>query len=180
MAIWFRSKIIVLMNFFLFIFLMAAYYLSAESVHAINFAFGVIAIVSARIINLNSKRLDIKTDMLRNVYLIIGFFAMLWALYAAVPRQYVTLSWTAIAVVYFLLSILIHNIKYRWLAIFTMVAAAIYLFLVDLAVVGVIYRIVAFMFLAVISIAISIYYTKHKKKDPNIKSEELKEPEEEL
>jgi membrane protein implicated in regulation of membrane protease activity len=50
------------------------------------------------------------------------------------------------------------------MAIFTMIAAAIYLFIVDLASVGIIYRIVAFMFLAIISIAISVYYTKHKKK----------------
>ncbi|MEI6696485.1 MAG: hypothetical protein WCO13_10485 [Bacteroidota bacterium] len=164
MAIWFRSKIIVFMNVFLFIFLLVGYYASSESIHSINFSFAVIAIVSARVINLQSKRLDIKTDLIRNVYLVIGFFAMLYALYKAVPLQYVILSWTIVAVVYFILSILIHNIKYRWMAIFTMVAAAIYLFVVDLASVGIIYRIFAFMFLAVISIAISVYYSKNKKK----------------
>ena len=164
MAIWFRSKIIVFMNFFLFIFLMIAYYSSANSINSINFSFALIAIISARIINLQRKRLDIKTDMLRNIYLVFGFFAMLYALYIAVPLQYVILSWTIAALVYFLVSILIHNIKYRWMAIFTMVAAAIYLFVVDLASVGIIYRIFAFMFLAIISIAISVYYSKNKKK----------------
>ncbi|MFZ4400565.1 MAG: hypothetical protein ACOYO1_11060 [Bacteroidales bacterium] len=164
MAIWFRSKIIVLMNFFLFIFLMIAYYSSSDSVHSINFSFALISIITARIINLQRNRLDIKTDQLRNIYLIIGFFGMLYALYKSVPMQYVTLSWSIAAVLYFILSILIHNIKYRWMAIFTMVAAAIYLFIVDLASVGIIYRIIAFMFLAIISISISVYYTKHKKK----------------
>ncbi len=165
MAIWFRSKIIVFMNLFLFALLMAGYYFSAESIHSINFSFALIAIITARVINLQSKRLDIKTDLIRNIYLIFGFFTMLYALYKAVPGQYVTLSWSIAAVVYFLLSLLIHNIKYRWMAIFTMIAAAIYLFIVDLAIVGIIYRIVAFMFLAIISIAISVYYTKHKKKN---------------
>jgi hypothetical protein len=167
MAIWFRSKIIVLMNFFLFVFLMIAYFSSPDSVNSINFSFALISIITARIINLQRSRLDIKTDLLRNVYLIIGFFAMLYALYKAVPMQYVILSWTIAAVAYFIVSILIRNIKYRWMAIFTMVAAAIYLFIVDLASVGIIYRIVAFMFLAVISITISVYYTKHKKKNIN-------------
>ncbi len=173
MAIWFRSKIIVFMNFFLFILLMTGYYFSAESIHSINFSFAVIAIITARVINLQSERLDIKTDLLRNIYLILGFFAMLYALYKVVPGQYVTLSWTIAAVVYFILSILIHNIKYRWMAIFTMIAAAIYLFIVDLASVGIIYRIVAFMFLAIISIAISVYYTKHKKKNTGEETESL-------
>ena len=64
---------------------------------------------------------------------------MLYALFEAVPRQYVILSWTITAVVYFLFSLLLRNIKYRWMAIFTMIAAAIYLFIVDLAHVGIIY-----------------------------------------
>jgi hypothetical protein len=163
MAIWFKSKIIVFMNFFLFIFLIIGYYLSAGNIHSINFSFPLIALVSARIINWQKERLDVKTDLLRNLYLIFGFFAMLYALYIAVPSQYITLSWTISALVYFLVSILIKNIKYRWMAIFTMIAAAINLFIADLASVGIIYRIVAFMFLAIISIAISVYYTKHKK-----------------
>ena len=164
MAIWFRSKIIVFMNFFLFILLMTGYYFSADSVHVINFSFALIAIITARIINWKRERLDIKTDLLRNIYLILGFFAMLFALYKAVPGPYVTMSWSIAAVVYFLLSILIQNVKYRLMAIFTMIAAAIYLFIIDLASVGIIYRISAFMLLAIISIAISVYYTKHKKK----------------
>jgi hypothetical protein len=163
MAIWFRSKIIVLMNFFLFVFLIVAYFLAFNTIHLVNFSFAVIAIVTARIINLQSHRLEIKTDLLRNVYLGIGFLIMLFALYKAVPMQFVTLSWTLAALMYFLLSILLKNIKYRWLAIFTMIATAIYLFIVDLAHVGIIYRIAAFMFLAVISIAISVYYSNHKK-----------------
>ena len=165
MAIWFRSKIIVFMNFFLFILLMTGYYFSADSVHSINFCFALIAIITARVINWKRERLDIKTDLLRNIYLIFGFFTLLFALYKAVPGPYVTMSWSIAAVIYFLLSILIHNVKYRLMAIFTMIAAAIYLFIVDLASVGIIYRIVAFMFLAIISIAISVYYTKHKKKN---------------
>ena len=171
MAIWFRSKIIVFMNFFLYVLLVIAYFSSSEPVHTINFTFAVVAIISARVINLQRHRLDVKTDLLRNSYLIFGFFIMLYALYKVVPLQYVTLSWTIAAVAYFILSMLIRNIKYRWMAIFSMVAAAIYLFIVDLASVGIIYRIVAFMFLALISIGLSVYYTKNKKKPTVVEPE---------
>ena len=43
-------------------------------------------------------------------YLITGFIAVLYALYHAVPEKYVTLSWTVVAVLYFLMSFLIKNI----------------------------------------------------------------------
>lgn len=164
MAVWFRSRIIVFMNFFLYLMLLMAYYFSSEPVNVINFSFAIVPLITARIVNWQSERLDIKTDILRNSYLAVGFFTVLYALCKAVPGQYVTLSWTAAALVYFLLSILIHNIKYRWMAIFTMLAAAAYLFIVDLANVDIIFRILAFMFLAVISIAISIFYTRNRKK----------------
>ncbi|MCX6230120.1 MAG: hypothetical protein NTZ33_01130 [Bacteroidetes bacterium] len=172
MAIWFRSKIIVLMNFGLFVFLILAYFFTFNTIHYANFSFGLVAIVTARIINLQSHRLDIKTDLLRNTYLSIGFIIMLFALYQAVPMQFVTLSWTLMALVYFIFSIILKNIKYRWMAIFTMIAAAIYLFIIDLANVGIIYRISAFMFLAVISIAISVYYSKNKKKPEEEKQDQ--------
>jgi len=87
---------------------------------------------------------------------------VLYALYRLVPGPYVTLSWTAAAILYFVLSFAMHNIKYRYLALATMVATALYLFIIDLARIEIIYRIFAFMFLAVLSIVLSLYYTKRR------------------
>ena len=50
------------------------------------------------------------------------------------------------------------------MALGTMISAAIYLFAVDLAKIEAVYRVLAFLFLAVISIGISIYYTNRIKK----------------
>ena len=65
--------------------------------------------------------------------MIEGFFMVLYALIHAVPRQFVTLSWTIAALLYFLISILLKNVKYRYMALGTMICAAFYLFIVDLA-----------------------------------------------
>lgn len=165
MAIWFSSRIIVIMNFFLYLMLLITYFTTSPSINSINISFAVIALVSARIINWKKDRLEIQTDLLRNVYMIVAFLTVLYSLYKAVPENYVTLSWTIAAVIYFVVSIILHNIKYRWMAISTMIAAAIYLFIVDLATVGMVYRIIAFMFLSIISIGISLYYAKQKKKN---------------
>jgi len=81
------------------------------------------------------------------------------------PSNYITLSWAIAAIVYFIASLLLKNNKYRLMSIFTMLAATFYLFIVDLAVIDMVYRILAFMFVAIISIAISVFYSKRKKKN---------------
>jgi membrane protein implicated in regulation of membrane protease activity len=101
--------------------------------------------------------------MLRNTYLMTAFFMMLYALFMAVPSAFVTLSWIIAACVYFLLSILMRNVKYRYMAMGTMIATAFYLFLVDLAKVDLVVRIFAFLFLSILSIAISVFYVRRMK-----------------
>jgi uncharacterized membrane protein len=53
--------------------------------------------------------------------------------------------------------------KYRWLAISTMVVTVFYLFIVDLSNISLGYRIIALMFIASISLGISIFYSKRQK-----------------
>jgi hypothetical protein len=164
MALWFRNRLIIVMNSLLFLTILIVYLLSSKPVNGVNFCFALIALISARIINWMRSRLQIKTDMIRNLYMIEGFFMMLFALLHAVPRQFVTFSWTMAALLYFIISLLLKNIKYRYMALGTMICSAFYLFIVDLARIEIIYRVLALLFLAAISIGISIYYTNRIKK----------------
>ncbi|MGA2407139.1 MAG: hypothetical protein ABSF81_10365 [Bacteroidales bacterium] len=164
MALWFRNRLIIVMNSLLFLTILIVYLLSSKPVSGVNFCFALIALISARIINWMRSRLQIKTDMIRNLYMIEGFFMMLFALLHAVPRQFVTFSWTMAALLYFIISLLLKNIKYRYMALGTMICSAFYLFIVDLARIEIIYRVLALLFLAAISIGISIYYTNRIKK----------------
>ena len=167
MALWFGNRLIVVMNSLLFLSILGGYLFSSKSVDGVNFSFALIALISARVINWQRSRLHIETDMLRNLYMFEGFFMMLFALLHAVPKQFVTLSWTMAALLYFLISILLKNIKYRYMALGTIICSALYLFIVDLARIEIIYRVLALLFLAAISIGISIYYTNRVKKTEN-------------
>lgn len=175
MALWFRSRIIVVLNTLMFISLSFAYFVFFEHTSIINFSFPIVAVISARIINWQHKRLTLKTQFIRNVYLFILFFTLLYALKNALPSEYVTLSWSIVALTYFGLSILIHNVKYRYMAITTLGATSLYLFFVDLVTIDVIYRIIAFLVLAIISIGISVFYVEKSKKksfvEKGVKSE---------
>jgi hypothetical protein len=164
LALWFRNRLIVIMNSHLFLIILVAYLTTSKSHDGVNFSFAIVALVTARVINWQRTRLKIETDFVRNLYMIEGFVMMLIALHNAMPKQFVTLSWTMAALLYFLLSLLLKNVKYRYMALGTMICAAIYLFIIDLARIELVYRILALLFLSLISIGISIYYSQRIKK----------------
>lgn len=167
MALWFRSRFIVIMNMLLFAGFMAFYLNDSGSSNIANFTFMLVAYLSARIINWKKDRLNIKTELVRDVYLLCGLIMTLIAFYHASPPSYITASWIFAAVLLFGFSLLMKNKKYRWLAIAVMVASAIRLIFVDMSSIDIGYRVLVFLVLAVISITISILYTKYliKKKE---------------
>ena len=162
MALWFRSKILVVANALIFLCILATYVAGFPSSDWVNFSFALVGHASARIMNWQKKRLTLHTEMLRDVYLVIGFVFVLYTLYHAVPANYVTLSWMGVAVAYFLVSLLLKNIKYRWLAVASALVTISFLFLVDLARLDPKYRVPAFLFVGVMTLVISLYYTKFR------------------
>ncbi len=162
-AIWFRSNLIVVMNTVLYTTILLAYLLTSPSIDSYNASFTLIAIASARILNLQQKRLELKTGSIRSFYLAITFFIMLFTLHHAVAKDYVTMSWGLAAVAYMGMSVMLRNIKYRWLAILTLVAAVINLFLFDISKMETGYRIIAFLFVGLTILGVSFYYTKKLK-----------------
>jgi len=165
LALWYRSYIITLMNTLLMVTLVVLYYTLYGGIQAVNFSIPIVAFLSARIINWQKERLNITTDFIRNIYLFTLFFTLLYATYNGLQGQYITVSWLCIAGIYFGLSIFVKSIKYRWMAMGNLLVAAIYLFIVDLAKIDLIYRILIFLAFAITSIVISTYYVKKLKKN---------------
>ena len=164
LALWYRSHIITLINTFLLIFLTIGYYILSGELNSVNFSIPLVAFLSARLINWQKERLNIKTDFIRNIYLITLFFSLLYASYKGLPAQYITVTWLFISGVYFALSVLIKSIKYRWMGLANLLVSGFYLFLVDMAKTDLIFRILAFLAFAMISIGISTFYVKKLKK----------------
>ena len=102
MALWFRNRLIIVMNSLLFVTILLIYILSSKYVNGVNFSFALVPLISARIINWKRSRLQIRTDLIRNLYMIEGFFMVLFALGHAIPKQFITLSWAVAALLYFL------------------------------------------------------------------------------
>ena len=164
MALWFRSKIIVVVNTILYIVILSIYLISSPSSDSINFIFVIVALASARILNWKKERLTLKTEIYRNVYLIVTFIMVLYGLSHAVPTQYVTLSWTGVAIIFLALSIGLKNIKYRWMGFMTLLFTGGHLLFVDMAKMDTGYKVIAFLVFAAITIGLTLYYTKWIKK----------------
>jgi len=58
-----------------------------KPVNKVNFTLAFTALISARFINWKKERMDLKSETVRNTYLSIAFFTVLYALYKAFPHQ---------------------------------------------------------------------------------------------
>jgi len=162
-ALWYRSPLIVIANTLLYLSLFAFYLIRGESIDTANIAFAVVALFTARLLNWKRERLTLKTELLRNVYLISAFFAVLFTLYHLVPVKFITISWVGAAGLFFVLSFLLKNQKYRWMAFATLVTSVAYLIFFDLKNMEFGYRILAFLVIAIITLVSSFYYSRKNK-----------------
>lgn len=165
-AIWFRSKIVIVANTFIYLGIFLIYLISSPSTGAVNVSYAMVALLSARLLNWKTERLALKTELMRNAYLASAFVIIPYGLYHAVPKNYVSLSWLGAAVFYFVMSLILRNKKYRWMAILTLFLAVIYVFVVDMARLEAGYRILSFLALGVVLLVISLLYARSRKQAP--------------
>lgn len=163
-GIWFRSKIIISANILIFVLIFLAYLFYTNNIGLVSISFGLVALFSARIINWQTHRLEIKTELMRNLYLTAAFIAFPYTLYHSIPADYISLSWIGLALVYYLLSLTLNNKKYRWMALFTLLLSVLYIFIIGIYKFEPIYRIISFLVLGVVLLIISIIYTRIRNK----------------
>ncbi len=161
LAIWFRSRFIVIANFGIFISILIAYIVMAPNINGILMVFGVVALMSARIMNWQRDRLELRADMLRNSYLITALFVIPWALHHVLPGVWVSLSWAGVALAYYALSKLLSNFKYRWMAIATLLMAVMHVMIIGTTSFEPTYRIISFIVLGIVLLGVSLWYFKN-------------------
>lgn len=164
-AILFRSKIIIIANFLIYITIaMATITLSGNSaISCINI--GIVALLSARILNSQKDRLDLKTESMRNAYLTISFLLLPYSTFLLVPIEYVGLTWLGIAILYYSFSLVLNNKKYRWMAMMTLALTILYTLLLGIFHPNNELKVLSFIVVGGVLLIISIVYTKIKKRE---------------
>lgn len=170
-ALWFRSKIIVLANFIIFLMIFMGYLAVAKDIGISSLSFGFVGLLSARIMNWQKSRLELKTELMRNLYLISAFFTIPYALYFNVPKGYISLSWLGVAIIYYILSLTLNNKKYRWLALSTILLTVTYILIIGIAQLDPVYRIISLIIIGIVLLITSIIYTRIKTKNEKKESD---------
>ncbi|MGO9481499.1 MAG: hypothetical protein ACLP05_06945 [Candidatus Kryptoniota bacterium] len=163
-AVWFRSKFVVVTNFVIYTIIFITYLIVAGAVNITSLSFGVVALLSARVLSWQKHRLELKTDTMRTAYLIAAFFIFPYALYHTVPAGYISLSWLAVAILYYIISLILNNMKYRWMALSTFILTALYLLIVGIIKLEPTLRIISLLILGMALLTISFIYARAKLK----------------
>ena len=162
-AIAFRSRIIVVANFLIFLLIAGGYALISEAESGLAAVFGLVALLTARLLNWQQARLELRTGMMRNAYLVCALVAFPYALRHALPAQLVAYAWIILAMGYYVMNVLVRSDKYRWLGHATLLLTAGWL-----AVAGgelsPLHRIASFLALGVVLLAVSLTFSRLRKK----------------
>ena len=162
-AIWFRSKFIILANFVIYILIIVSYLVLDGKISGTSISFGIVALISARILNWKKDRLELTTEQMRNAYLLTALAIIPYALFHAMPAGWASVSWIGVAIVYYVLSVLLKSKKYRWMALSTLGLTVGYVFVIGVTNEDPVYKIVSFLALGFVMLIISILYSKMKK-----------------
>ena len=159
-AIWLRSRFIVVANFVIYLAILACYVAVAERERGISLGFGVVALSTARLLGWKQKRLELKTEFMRNAYLVVAFFVFPYALFHLVPGAWVGLAWVGAALLYYAIAAILHNPKYRWMAHATLVLTALYLVVVGISRLEPLFRNLSFLVLGAAFLIVSLVFTR--------------------
>jgi uncharacterized membrane protein len=163
-AIWFRSRFIIVANFFIFAAIVITYAAVTRQESGISVVFGVVALATARILNWQQHRLELKTDLMRNVYLVSAFVIFPYAGYHLVPVKYVALVWIALASAYYLVNVTVQNQKYRWMGHGTLVLTTIYVIGAGVSRFEPVYRVLSFLALGATLLTVSILFARARRR----------------
>lgn len=158
-AVWFRSRFIVVANFLIYVAIILGYVVMAKRESGVSLGFGLVALGSARILNWQRDRLELKTELMRNAYLFSAFIVFPYALYHLMPGRYVGLAWVGLASAYYLLNLVVHNQKYRWMGHATLLMTMFYQIVIGIKRLDPVYRIVSFLALGTVLLIVSLSFT---------------------
>lgn len=161
-ALWYRSPLIVLANFFIFVVLFITALLLGGQ-HGIIYAiFSIIALLSARVLNWKKDRLHLKTELMRNLYLLSAFVILPIALYNLVSLSLFPFSLGILSLLYFILRVILRIKKYYYLSMGTIFLGILFLLFWGISRLSLVNIIGAFFILGAELIVFTLYQPSKK------------------
>jgi|GEM_PF-2203209 len=159
-AIWFRSGIIVWANTGIYLLVLLVYLLVGDPVGPVNFNFVAVALISEWLLRISQGKIRGLPGIFRYLYIGAGYVMLLWGLALVLPQAYISLGWFGCSVVYLSVGFVFTLPGYRWTGFGSIFVAVARIFLVDLATLEPIYRVLSFLIIGGGIILIAMIYTK--------------------
>ncbi len=159
-ATWFRSRFMVVANFLIFALIVVGYVVMAARESGISLGFGIVALGSARILHWQKDRLELRTELMRNAYLLGAFVVFPYALLHLVPPGGVGFAWVGLALFYYLMNLIVRSPKFRWMGHATLLLTTGYLLMVGTSRLEPVYRVLSFLVLGTVLLGVSLLFTR--------------------
>lgn len=163
-AIWFRSRAIIVANFAIYCGLVLTYVGVAQRETGISLIFGFVALATAQVLRWQKSRLELKTGLMQNVYLVTATLIFPFALYHLVPPVWVPLAWVGAALFYYALNLIAPSPKHRWMGHATLLLTAAYLVVIGIAQFDPLFRNISFLVLGTVLLAVSLVFTRTRRR----------------
>jgi hypothetical protein len=161
LAVWFRSRIIAVANLAIctgiYLFSLAAEPASA----GVNLNFAAVAVLSFWLLQRYREPLGLSSPLFAYAYLVFALVVTPVGLYLAVPAEAVSVAWLGASLVYFGLGLVLRERALRVVAITFLLLTVGHVFLIDLAQLEPVYRVLSFLALGVVLVATSLTYARH-------------------
>jgi len=159
-AVWFRSRFIVVANFLIYTMIVFAYAVLADRETGISVGFGIVALASARILHWQKDRLELKTELMRNAYLVGAFIVFPYALYHLVPVRHVGFAWVGLALFYYVMNLVVRSPKFRWMGHATLLLTTVYMLMVGTRQFEPVIRVLSFLVLGTVLLVVSLVFSR--------------------
>ncbi len=159
-AVWFRSRFIVVANFLIYTMIVLAYAVLADRETGISVGFGIVALASARILHWQKDRLELKTELMRNAYLVGAFIVFPYALYHLVAVRHVGFAWVGLALFYYVMNLIVRSPKFRWMGHATLLLTTVYVLMVGTRQFEPVYRVLSFLVLGTVLLVVSLVFSR--------------------
>jgi len=159
-AIWFQSNIIIWANTGIYTLVLAAYLFTADATWAVTINFVLVAVLSERLLIYARNRIATIPQFFHYLYILTGYAMMLYAGALILPAGYISIGWLLISIAYLSAGIILRYRPYRWIGFISFIIPVGRIFIIDLASLEPIYRIISFLVVGTGLLIIALFYAR--------------------
>lgn len=164
-AIWFQSNIIIMANMGIFLIVLFAYLFVNGPTGFVNFNFTLVAILSERLLIFAKQRIKKLPVIFQQIYVVSGYAMLIYGLALVLPKPYISVAWFIVSAVYLVSGYLMHHSYYRWVGFVSFIIPVGRIFVIDLASLEPIYRVLSFVLVGIGLLVVAIFYANRTSGD---------------